>query len=69
MEELVKFLVSMKTDIETLKAWKAEQDNRIKEEEEQQKFAQAEFDKFIAQRRGEEAKRAADEKRLREKMI
>ena len=69
IKNLLNLLTILSAEVKELKQWKAEQDNRIKADEEEQRFAQAEFEKFIAERRAAESKRAADEAKLREKMV
>ena len=69
MEELIKILSEMHQDIEALKMWKYEQDTRLKEADEEAARTQAEFEKFINQRKSEEARRAADEAELKKMMI
>lgn len=67
--DLLGLLTTMANEIKALKAWKSELDSKNKAEEEAQAASQAEFEKFINQRRAEEAKRAADAEELKKLMI
>ena len=69
MEELVKILTQMSSDIDELKKWKSELDARVKAEDEAQAASQVEFEKFIADNKSEEAKRAADAEALKAMMM
>lgn len=69
MEELVKILTQMSSDIDELKKWKSELDARVKAEDEAQAASQVEFEKFIADKKSEEAKRAADAEALKAMMM
>lgn len=69
MEKFINFLTELAQDVHELKAWKSEQDTRQKEAQAEAEATQKEFEKFIKQRKSEEAKRAADEEALRKMMI
>ncbi len=69
MEELISFLSKLAADVSELKQWKTEQDSKIKAETDEAEASLKEFEKFIKQRKSEEAKRAADEEELRKMMM
>ena len=69
LEKIGEAITTLAAEVKALKDWRNAQEVAAKEAEEEQRFAQAEFEKFIAERRAAESKRAADEAKLREKMV